>query len=142
MPAMPLFNSSSRSNAQHGSKAGIATTTRANDIGTCMISFRKPLLKKTHSGHVCIELTEAGTWEQFPEFAEKLTKQLHGRKIKAIDSPDIRFWEIRINNIILNLGYEDYPNGISLFSYCKDGDAYLQNLHKELLKNSGEPGSL
>jgi hypothetical protein len=101
-----------------------------------MIVFRAPKAGKSHLGHVVIELTENGTWEQFPEFAKRFTEQIGAEKIKHVDGPDVRFWDISKNGIKLNLGYDDFPNGISLMAYTLEGDEYLNTLFTELIKNA------
>lgn len=102
-----------------------------------MIKFDNPYISEMHSGNLCLTLTEEGNWETFPTFAEKLTKQLDATVIEKIDGPDIRMWEIEINNTSLRLVYEDYPNGVSIESKDKNSDIVIRNL-LELLNNSGK----
>jgi len=102
-----------------------------------MIVFPNPRMGKAHSGHAVIELTEDGTWEEFPRFAEAFTKQLGATKIDQVDGPDVRFWDIKLDGVRLNLGYDDFPNGLSLMSYSSDGDRLLQRVF-EGLKQAAE----
>ena len=103
-----------------------------------MIQFQQPRLTKAHSGHAVIELTERGTWEEFPEFAKRFTKQIEGKKIDQVDGPDVRFWDIELKGEKMNLGYEDFPNGISLMSYTDKGDLILNDLFGQLVEQSDE----
>lgn len=96
-------------------------------------------MSRAHSGHAIIELTEDGTWEGFPRFAELFTKQLGATKIDCVDGPDVGFWDIEMNGIRLNLGYDDYPNGLSLMSYCDDGDRLLQQVFEGLKQAAKAP---
>lgn len=102
-----------------------------------MIVFPDAKMRTAHSGHAIIELTEDGTWEDFPRFAEAFTKQLGATKIDGVDGPDVRFWDIRLEGVRLNLGYDDYPNGMSLMSYSEEGDRLLNQVF-EGLKQAAE----
>ncbi len=97
-----------------------------------MIVFPDAKMRTAHSGHVIIELTEDGTWEGFPRFAEAFTKQLGATKIDGVDGPDVRFWDIEMEGVRLNLGYDDYPNGMSLMSYSEEGDRLLHRVFESL----------
>ena len=102
-----------------------------------MIVFPDPKMTRAHSGHAVIELTEDGTWEGFPRFAEVFTNELGARKVRHVDGPDVRFWDIELEGIRLNLGYDDFPNGLSLMSYSDDGDRLLQRIF-ECLKQAAD----
>jgi len=93
-----------------------------------MIYFKSPKILKMHSGHISIELTESGTWESFPKFAEEYAIQLGAILIEEIIAPNMRFWKIKIDDIELKLVYDDFPNGISLESDSDEGDEYLLDL--------------
>ncbi len=101
-----------------------------------MIQFKNPQLGKAHSGHLIIELTEAGTWESFPRFASKFIEEIGATKITEVTGPDVRFWDILLNDVKLNLGYDDFPNGLSIMSYDNQGDNLLRKLYIELEKNA------
>jgi len=67
-----------------------------------MITFANPKKITMSSGNESIELTEAGTWESFPPFAEKFANQIGAKIIKRITAPDMHLWEIEYHGIILN----------------------------------------
>lgn len=101
-----------------------------------MITFPDPKMRIAHSGHAVIELTEDGTWEGFPRFAESFSKQLGATKINEVDGPDVRFWDIELDGIRLNLGYDDFPNGLSLMAYSDEGDRLLQRIFDGLKQDA------
>ena len=101
-----------------------------------MIKFDNPYIIEMNSGNLCLTLTDEGSWETFPLFAEKLTKKLDATVIEKIDGPDIRIWEIEINSIPLRLVYEDYPNGVSIESKDENGHTVILDL-LSLLSSSG-----
>ena len=102
-----------------------------------MIVFPNPRMGRAHSGHAVIELTGDGTWEGFPRFAEAFIKQFGATEIDQVDGPDVRFWDIELDGVRLNLGYDDFPNGLSLMSYSSEGDRLLQRVF-EGLKQAAE----
>jgi hypothetical protein len=93
-----------------------------------MISFRDPKLFKQASGDLYIELTEAGTWESFPKFAEALTQQIGAIITERIDGPDVRLWKIAYAGNALRLVYDDYPNGVSIEPSTSGQDAVIRDL--------------
>lgn len=93
-----------------------------------MITSPNPRLTKTTSGKLCIVLTDAGTWESFPQFAENLSRQLRASVVDRVDGPDIRLWKVQIDGVSLRLVYGGYPNGVCLESSDVDGDALLEGL--------------
>jgi len=93
-----------------------------------------------HSGNLCIALTEAGTWESFPAFAEKYCKQINATILKKIDGPDVRVWEIEVEGIIIRIVYDDYPNGVSLESWDDKGDEIIKKLFKQIDAEKSEDG--
>lgn len=99
--------------------------------------FPNPQLYKAHNGHLSVELTEEGTWEGSPQFAEQFTKALGATKIKQVDGPDVRFWDLELDGVRLNLGYDDFPNGLSLRSYSDEGDGLIERLFTGLKDGSG-----
>ena len=101
-----------------------------------MITFPEAKMRIAHSGHALIELTEDGTWEEFPRFAEIFTQQLGAKKINGVDGPDVRFWDIELNGIRLNLGYDDFPNGLSLMAYSDEGDRLLERVFDGLKQDA------
>jgi hypothetical protein len=105
-----------------------------------MIRFPKPKKQKMASGNECLELTEEGTWESFPSFAEKYVKQIGAKVIKKIQAPDIHLWEIEFEGVVLNFVYDDFPNGISIEPKDKNGQAAIEKLYKLALSESDPSG--
>ena len=65
-------------------------------------------------GNECIELTEAGSWEQFPEFADRFVQQIGAEVVRKNETVDMHIWKIKYKGAKLNLVYDDFPNGISI----------------------------
>jgi len=105
-----------------------------------MIHFRMPKLIKMHNGDLCIELTEAGTWESFPAFAEALASQLGARIIERIDGPDTRLWMLTHAGRDLRLVYQDFPNGVSLEPAANTPAEAIQTLFDRFMSEVSENG--
>ncbi len=104
------------------------------------IRFKNPHKYKTHSGLESLELTDAGTWESFPLFGDRLVRQIGASIRKEVEGPDIHIWEIEYDGYLLNLVYDDYPNGISIEpNEPRDQEAIniLYNLFKSQSHKSG-----
>ncbi len=93
------------------------------------------------SGNESLKLTSDGTWESFPAFAENFVKQIGASIIKKIDGPDIQIWEIRYEGALLNLVYDDYPNGVSIEPKDTDGQNAVDALF-QLVKSQGNESGL
>ena len=92
------------------------------------------------SGNESLELTEAGTWESFPNFAKKLVKQIGASIIKKLNGPDIRIWEIEYKGHILNLVYDDFPNGVSIEPKKSSDQSIIDELYQIFKNQSDEVG--
>jgi len=92
------------------------------------------------SGTECLELTEAGSWESFPTFAEKYVKQIGAKIKRKIKAPDMHLWEIEYEGVVLNFVYDDFPNGISIEPKDKSGQDAIENLYKLVLSQSDPNG--
>ena len=92
------------------------------------------------SGNESLELTEAGTWESFPSFAKKFIDQIGASVIRKIDGPDVRIWEIKYEGAILNLVYDDFPNGVSVEPKDKNGQKAVDHLFKMVESQKDESG--
>lgn len=92
-------------------------------------------------GCECIQLTESGSWETFPGFAENYVAQIGAKIIERISAPDIHIWKIEYEGTILNFVYDDFPNGISVEPKNIQGQAAIEKLWNLLLKQS-EPSGL
>lgn len=93
------------------------------------------------SGWESLELTEAGTWESFPPFAQKYAGQIGATILRKIAGPDMHLWEIEYEGEILNFVYDDFPNSISLEPKTKSGKSAIEKLYKMVLEQS-EPNGL
>ena len=105
-----------------------------------MITFANPKKLKMASGNESIELTEEGNWETFPRFAEKYAEQIDAKVVKKIEAPDINLWEIEYEGIILNLVYDDFPNGVSIEPKDRGGQFAIEKLFKLVLEQSESNG--
>ena len=93
-----------------------------------MITFSNPKKEKMASGQNCIELTEEGTWESFPAFAEQLVKQINAKTVNKIVAPDCILWEIVYNDVKLKLVYDDFPNGVSIEPFNQSDNIIINEL--------------
>jgi hypothetical protein len=81
-----------------------------------------------HSGDLCIELTEAGTWESFEGFAQNWIAQIGAKLRECFDGVDTRVWHIVFESRTVALVYRDYPNGISLEAMDADSNAAIEKV--------------
>jgi Protein of unknown function (DUF3630) len=93
-----------------------------------VIRFRNPKLERMHSGNLCIELSEGGTWESFEGFAEQWAAQIGAQIHDRVDGPDVRVWRIVYAGHTIRLVYSDYPRGISVEAIAPESDAAIQKL--------------
>lgn len=106
-----------------------------------MITFSNPKKEKVAPGCESLELTEAGTWESFPAFAEKFVQQIGAKVIRKLEAPDMHIWEIEYDGAALNFVYDDFPNGVSIESKDSKGQAAVDKLY-DLVKEQSDPGGL
>ena len=106
-----------------------------------MITFGNPKKQKMASGFEWIELTAAGNWETFPQFAKKYSEQIGATVIKQIEALDMHLWEIEYEGATLNFVYDDFPNGVSIEPKDKRGQPAIEKLFKLVLQQS-EPNGL
>lgn len=93
------------------------------------------------SGWDGIELTEEGNWETFLPFAKKYAAQIGAKVIQKIAAPNMHLWEIEYEGVILNLVYDDSPNGVSIEAKDKSGQPAIEKLFQRLVEQS-EPNGL
>jgi hypothetical protein len=86
------------------------------------------------SGHLCLNLTERITWEEFPSFAERFVRAINGEITRKSDGPDLRLWEVTIVAQPLRFVFDDFPVMVSLESPNEKGDEILKRLYGELAK--------
>lgn len=89
-------------------------------------------LRTLNSRHLFLELTSEITWDQFPDFAERLMHLIGGRIKKKTDTVDIRIWVAVIQGEDLRLVFEDFPVLVSLESDTDDGDILLKKIKEKL----------
>jgi hypothetical protein len=104
------------------------------------IRFRAPTLRKMANGQNCIELTEEGTWESFPRFAQALATQINAEIVERVDGPDVRLWIIRVADHDLSLVYDDFPNGVSLEPRDSSSSDLVEQLHASFLAEASGNG--
>ncbi len=106
-----------------------------------MISFANPRKQKMASGCESLELTDAGTWESFPPFAEKYVKQIGATVVEKIEGPDVHLWKIKFEGVLLNFVYDDFPNGVSVEPLDSNGQPAIDILYRLSVEES-EPNGL
>lgn len=106
-----------------------------------LIRFRNPKLERMHDGNLCVELTEAGTWESFEGFAEKWAEQIGAKIGERIDGPDVRLWHIVYERHQLRLVYSDYPNGVSVEATEAEANVAIEKLFS-IVKSESVPNGV
>ncbi len=101
--------------------------------------FNQLELLKMASGHCALQLNEDYGWEDLPQIAEWLEKNLGIQILSRCDGVDMRIWDILYENVQFRLVYEDYPNNTSLESSSDAGDSILQRLFEKLQLISKSP---
>lgn len=91
-------------------------------------------INKMASGHLCLDITENISWEDFPIYAENLIKFLGGKIISKVDGPDIRIWDVNINKKDYRLTFDDYPLMVALESSDNEADIEIKRVRASLLK--------
>ncbi len=98
------------------------------------LNFDALAIQKMASGHLCLNLTERINWEEFPIFADQFVRLLKGGILHKSDGPDLRIWEIKIEESALRLVFDDYPVMVSLESSDGPGDALIEKTHRSLFQ--------
>jgi hypothetical protein len=106
-----------------------------------MITFANPKKQKMAIACESIELTEAGNWESFPEFAERYAEQIGAKIVERISTPDMHIWQIEYEGHVLNFVYNDFPNGVSLEPKSRKGKAAIEKLW-QIIEKQSEPSGL
>lgn len=106
-----------------------------------LIRFREPRLERMRSGNLRLLLTEAGTWESFEAFAEKWTHQIGALIVDRLDGPDVRVWRVSYENRLVNLVYDDFPNGVSVEAIDADSNPAIEKLFS-LVLSEAEPNGV
>lgn len=86
------------------------------------------------SGHICLNLNNEITWDDFPEYAERLLSLVEGEIQEKTDAFDIRIWEVKIKTELFRLVFDDFPMMISLESLSDQGDKIIRKIQINLSK--------
>ena len=91
-------------------------------------------IERMNSGHLCLNLSDNISWDEFPSYASKLVKVCGGIINSKNDTAEIRIWGVDITDTHLRLVYEDYPQMVSLESDSDASDETIRRLYKMLSK--------
>jgi hypothetical protein len=89
-------------------------------------------LQKMASGHLCLELTEAVAFEDFPKFADEFLSTIGATVLHRLESFDLQIWDILLSNCEMRLVFEDFPVMVSIRSTSDEGDQILRKLRDKL----------
>ena len=89
------------------------------------------------SGHLCLNLSENVSWEDFPAYANALLNILGGSRTDTVESVEMRIWEVSFAGSGVRFVYDDYPAMVSLESRDEEGDVVLRELCPQ---NDARPG--
>lgn len=95
-----------------------------------MIRFANPKKEKLASGGEALVLTESGTWESFPGFAENYARQIGAKVLSKSETADMHLWELQYDGYIQTLLYDDFPNGVSLEPKGPAAQAAIEALYE------------
>ena len=93
-------------------------------------------IQKMASVHFCLNLSERVGWEGFPAFVEKLLEATGGEIVSRSDGPDMRLWNVRIDDSDLKLVFDDYPVMTYLESSDHAGDIVIEKLGRLLSRGA------
>ena len=105
-----------------------------------VIRFADPRMLRTKSRMEWLLLTEAGSWESFPPFAEKFARQIGAKIIKREQAVHMRLWVIEVDGVTLHFVYDDFPNGVTIESVDDKGQAVIERLYQLVRKQSAPNG--
>src|ERR1700723_2709718 len=60
------------------------------------------------SGHLCLNLSEEVTWEDFPAYANAFLSAVGGKRTRVAEAADVRLWEVTIDGQQLRLVFDDF----------------------------------
>lgn len=89
-------------------------------------------LESMASGHLCVNLSERISWEDFPAYADALLVLIDGTSVNRFESVETRIWTVSIGHQTLRLVLEDYPMMVSLESESAEADDLLRELYEDL----------
>ncbi|MCP4543097.1 MAG: DUF3630 family protein [Chloroflexi bacterium] len=87
----------------------------------------------TKSGRTEARLSEVSSWKLFDSIAQTIVQQFGGHWIEKLDGLDQRYWDLKIDDVVLTLHLEHYL-GISLFPASDPGNLVAAN---SLIKTIG-----
>jgi hypothetical protein len=77
-------------------------------------------------------LTDSVEWDQFPQFAEKLSAILGTSSSDKATGAEMRIWCLQFPTCQIRLVYDDFPQMVSLESDSLQGDDILKSLAEQL----------
>jgi hypothetical protein len=80
----------------------------------------------TESGKTEAQLSKIANWELFDSIAHSIKEQFDGHWVEQIDGVDQRYWDLKVDDVMLTLHLEHYL-GISLFPANEPGDLAKAN---------------
>ena len=99
-----------------------------------MIRFRSPVLEENKVGDKGIYLTEGGSWDTFPAFAEDLISQLGGEITYRSEVVTGHWWEFNLKGHKLRLIYDEFPiNGVWLEQQASGSNEFMVSLYDEFV---------
>jgi hypothetical protein len=87
------------------------------------------------SGHLCLNLSESVSWEDFPAYANAVLAAVGGKRTRSAEASDVRLWEVVIDGQTLRLVFDDFPAMVSLESQDALGDAVLREIQARLARS-------
>lgn len=91
-------------------------------------------INKMPSGHLCLELTEKVSWDDFSDYAMFIIDFLNGKIVEKSDGADLRIWDVCINGNKFQFIFDDFPVLVTLESSDDIADKELENIQQSLLK--------
>jgi len=80
------------------------------------------------SGSLCLNLSSRVGWDDFPDFVQKLLRNIGGEIIEKNDAVDIRVWNVDFNGEMLRIVWDDFPVMVSLESSSPSGDQKINEI--------------
>jgi hypothetical protein len=91
-------------------------------------------LKTMVSGHLCLELSEAVGWDQFPRVAKEITAMIGVTAPDKAEGVEMHIWRFQLPTCQLKLVFDDFPTMVSLESDSLQGDDILRDVSEQLKK--------
>jgi len=66
------------------------------------LDTKKLSLSPMASGHLCLNLTENISWDQFPKYAEELAANINACISNKSEGADMHIWTLQFHNCLIN----------------------------------------